>query len=273
MKVKKLNKIVRAKSLAKFLVNIAFMSRGLHYFLPHNAREHTPIPESPMTQDSRARPTRVWDLPTRIFHWSLLVCFIALIVTVKLGGNWMVWHFRCGYAVLALLLFRIIWGLIGGRWSRFASFIYAPSTILAYATGRGKPEHSVGHNPMGAGSVFAILGILLLQVASGLFSDDDIAFQGPFAKFVANARVAQATWYHKEIGATVLYILVALHVAVIFYYLYKKKENLLVPMIQGDKQLSVTVEPSRDDAGSRAVAAMVFALCMGVVWGLVTLGG
>ncbi len=227
----------------------------------------------PPTTSRNTRATRVWDLPTRIFHWSLLACFIGLVITVKLGGNWMNWHARCGYAVLTLLLFRIVWGLIGGRWSRFANFIYAPSTIIAYAKGLGKPEHSVGHNPLGAGSVFALLGVLLLQVASGLFSDDDIAFQGPFSKFISNARVSQATWYHKEVGATVLYILVGLHVAAIFYYLYKKKENLLLPMVQGDKQLAVAVQPSRDDAASRAVAALVFGLCAGVVWWLVGLGG
>ena len=226
-----------------------------------------------MTPTTSTRATRVWDLPTRIFHWSLLTCFIGLVVTVNLGGNWMAWHFRFGYTVLSLLLFRMVWGLIGGRWSRFASFIYAPSTIMAYVKGRGGPEHSVGHNPLGAGSDFALLGMLLLQVASGLFSDDDIAFQGPFAKFVSNARVGQATWYHKEVGATVLFILIGLHVAAIFYYLYKKKENLILPMVNGDKQLTITVQPSRDDASSRSAAVVVFALCAGVVWWLVGLGG
>ena len=226
-----------------------------------------------MSPATNTRATRVWDLPTRIFHWSLLACFIGLVVTVNLGGNWMAWHFRFGYTVLSLLLFRIVWGLIGGRWSRFASFIYAPSAIIAYMKGRGKPEHSVGHNPMGSGSVFALLGILLLQVVSGFLSDDDIAFQGPFAKFISNARVGQATWYHKELGAKILFVLVGLHVAVIFYYLYKKKENLILPMVQGDKQLAIVVQPSRDDASSRSVAAFVFALCAGVVWWLVGLGG
>ena len=226
-----------------------------------------------MSPTTNTRATRIWDLPTRIFHWSLLACFIGLVVTVNLGGNWMAWHFRFGYTVLSLLLFRIVWGLVGGRWSRFASFIYAPSAIIAYARGRGKPEHSVGHNPMGSGSVFALLGILLLQVASGFLSDDDIAFQGPFAKFISNARVAQATWYHKELGAKILFVLVGLHVVVIFYYLYKKKENLILPMVQGDKQLAIVVQPSRDDTGSRSLAAVVFALCAGMVWWLVGLGG
>jgi cytochrome b len=217
-------------------------------------------------------PTRVWDLPTRIFHWSLLVCILGLFITVNLGGEWMQWHFRCGYAVMALLLFRIIWGFVGGRWSRFASFVYAPSTILAYYQGRGKPEHSVGHNPMGAGSVFALLGLLVLQVASGLFSDDDASNTGPLTAFVSNARVSLATWYHKEVGSKVLIALIVLHVAAVLFYLYQKKENLVQPMLQGDKHLTHPAEPSRDDAASRTVAAVVLALCAGCVWWVVRLG-
>lgn len=217
-------------------------------------------------------PTRVWDLPTRIFHWSLLLCIVGLFITVNLGGNWMQWHFRFGYAVFTLLLFRVVWGFVGGRWSRFASFIYAPSTVVAYLKGRGQPEHSVGHSPMGAGSVFAILGFLLMQVASGLFSDDDIAFQGPLAKLVSSARVSSATWYHKEVGSKVLVALIFLHVVAIFYYLYKKKQNLITPMLQGDKQLPLPVLPSRDDAASRAVAAAVLAACAACVWWVTNLG-
>jgi cytochrome b len=219
------------------------------------------------------RTVRVWDLPTRIFHWSLVVCVAGLFITANLGGDWMQWHFKFGYAVLTLLLFRIVWGFVGGRWSRFVSFIYAPSTIVAYLKGRGKPEHSVGHNPMGAGSVFALLGILLLQVASGLFSDDEIANQGPLYTLVSSAWVNTATWYHKEVGSTVIVALVVLHVAAIIFYLYKKKDNLIHPMLSGDKELSHSITPSRDDVTSRAVAALVLAVCAGIVWWVVKLGG
>ncbi len=217
--------------------------------------------------------TRVWDLPTRIFHWALVACVIALVVTGQIGGNAMVWHFRCGYAVLSLLLFRIVWGLVGGRWSRFASFIYAPGTIVRYLKGLGRPEHSVGHNPLGAGSVFAMLLFLLAQVGSGLFSDDDIANAGPLSKFVSNAMVSASTWYHKEVGKRVLIVLVILHVAAILFYLFKKKENLVKPMIHGDKVLEHVLESSHDDARSRTVAAVVFAVCAGLVATMVKLAG
>ena len=195
---------------------------------------------------------RVWDLPTRIFHWALSCLIIAMVATGLTGGNAMAWHFRCGYAVLSLLLFRLVWGVIGGRWSRFASFIYAPGTILRYVKGLGRPEHSVGHNPLGAGSVFALLFFLCVQAGTGLFSDDDIAASGPLSKFVSNAMVSTLTGYHKNIGKYVLLALVILHIAAIVFYLIKKKENLIGPMVHGDKSLVHRVENSRDDGRSRA---------------------
>lgn len=216
---------------------------------------------------------RVWDLPTRIFHWALVLLIIGLVATGLIGGNAMVWHMRFGFAVLSLLLFRLVWGLIGGRWSRFASFIYAPGSILAYLKGAGKPEHSVGHNPLGAGSVFAMLLFLLAQVGSGLVSDDDIATSGPLSKYVSNAVVGAATSYHKNVGKFVLLALVMLHVAAIVFYLMKKKENLIAPMIHGDKALDQPLPASRDDASSRALAAVVFAACVGLVATGVKLAG
>lgn len=216
---------------------------------------------------------RVWDLPTRIFHWALLIFVIFLAISGLRGADALIWHFRFGYVVLSLLLFRLVWGLIGGRWSRFASFIYAPATVLNYLKGQGKPEHSVGHNPLGAGSVFAMLFFLLAQVGSGLFADDDIANSGPLSKFVSNATVAALTGYHKNYGKFILLALVALHIGAILFYLMKKKENLIKPMLQGDKTLAVLVESARDNAASRITAAIVYALCAAAVATLVKIAG
>ncbi len=216
-----------------------------------------------------AHKVRVWDLPTRIFHWALVLCIVGLVLTAEIGGNAMPWHFRLGYTVLSLLLFRLVWGFVGGRWSRFASFVHGPSTVLAYIQGRGRPEHGVGHNPLGAGSVLALLTLLLLQVASGTFSDDEIAFAGPMTKFVSNATVSLLTTYHKEIGKSILIVLVLLHVGAIVFYRVKKHENLVPPMLHGDKELEHPAEPSRDDARSRLVATVVFAACAALVaWGV-----
>lgn len=218
-----------------------------------------------------ATTVRVWDLPTRVFHWALAACVVALVTTGQIGGNAMAWHFRFGYAMLCLLLFRFMWGLVGGHWSRFAAFIYAPATLVRYLKGHGLPEHSIGHNPLGAWSVFALLGFLLAQVASGLVSDDEIAAAGPFTKFVSDAAVRQATFYHTEVGKPVLLGLITLHVAAILFYLWKKRDNLLRPMLHGDKEVSCAVPGSRDDARSRAAAAALFLICAGLVTWLVKL--
>jgi cytochrome b len=215
---------------------------------------------------------RIWDLPTRFFHWALLLCVVGLAATGLTGGNWMVWHFRLGYCVFTLLLFRLVWGVIGGRWSRFASFIYAPSTMINYLRGRARPEHLAGHNPLGAGSVFAMLLFLMVQVGTGLFSDDEIAFAGPLTRFVSGDWVSQATGYHKEIGKWILLALVLVHIAAILFYLWKKKENLIRPMLSGDKTLPVALEPSRDDAASRISALVLLGACAGAVAWVVSLG-
>jgi cytochrome b len=216
---------------------------------------------------------RVWDLPTRVFHWSLAASVVGLVITGNVGGNAMIWHFRFGYCVIALLGFRIIWGLVGGRWSRFASFIYSPKSVLAYLKGRANPNHLVGHNPLGAGSVFALLLFLVAQVSSGLMSDDEIAFAGPLVKFVSGATVSLATWYHKEVGKTVLIVLVVLHLAAIAFYFFKKKENLVKPMISGDKALAADVPASRDDLASRLLALVILAMSVTATTWLVKLGG
>ena len=208
---------------------------------------------------------RVWDLPTRLFHWALVVCVIGLAVSGTIGGNAMVWHFRFGYSVLTLLLFRIIWGLVGGRWSRFGAFIYSPQSVINYLKGRGKAEHSVGHTPLGAGSVFAVLGFLLAQVGTGLLSDDEIAFAGPLTRFVSNATVSLATNYHKNIGKWILLALVVMHIAAIVFYLWRK-HNLVRAMVHGDKELVTPVPPSRDDSASRMAALLLLGVCAGLVY-------
>jgi cytochrome b len=221
---------------------------------------------------SQHHAVRIWDLPTRVFHWALFVCVVGLIITGNVGGNLMTWHFRLGFFVMTLLLFRFVWGLIGGKWSRFASFIYAPSTVIAYLKGKGKPEHSAGHNPLGAGSVFALLAFLALQVGTGLISDDEITNQGPLARFVSNSSVSLANWWHKDIGKWAIAALIVLHIAAILFYLYKKKENLIKPMLDGDKHMPLPVEPSKDTAGSRIVALVVLAICGGFVYWVQSLG-
>lgn len=216
-----------------------------------------------------SKKIRVWDLPTRLFHWALAACVIGLVITGKIGGASIDWHARIGYAVLALLLFRLVWGLVGGYWSRFASFIYSPGSVINYLKGKAHPDHLIGHNPLGAGSVFAMLLVLLAQVGTGLVSDDEISFTGPLNKLVSSATGLLATSYHKQYGQWLVIGLVVLHVAAILYYLVRKKDNLIRPMLNGDKQGGMQVPTSRDDWQTRLLAAVIFGVCAGFVAWLV----
>jgi cytochrome b len=215
------------------------------------------------------RRTRVWDLPTRLFHWALACAVIGLIVTGTTGI--MEWHFRLGYTVLALLLFRLVWGFVGGRWSRFGAFLYAPGSVLAYLRGRAHPDHLIGHNPLGAFSVFAVLAILALQVSTGLVANDDIAASGPLTRFVSNATVKLATGWHKAPGKWILISLVSLHVLAVLFYVLVKRDTLVRPMISGDKLTTGTAAPSRDEAATRLLALVVFLLCAGFAWWIASL--
>lgn len=216
---------------------------------------------------------RVWDLPTRVFHWSLVLCFTGLLITGEVGGEAMVWHFRLGYTVLSLLLFRLVWGFTGGHWSRFRAFVVSPGVTLKYIQGHGVARQSVGHNPLGSWSVLALLAFTLVQVAAGLCSDDEIATAGPLAKWVSSSWVGYATYYHTKIGKVILIVLVQLHIAAIIFYRVRRKENLLLPMLLGDKVLPEPFENARDDAKTRGLAAAVLAACAALVTGLVQWAG
>jgi cytochrome b len=208
---------------------------------------------------------RVWDLPTRIFHWATALCVLGLLVTGTVGGSAMTFHFRFGFALLSLLLFRIFWGVVGGHWSRFSSFIFGPRALLAYLRGQHPASHTVGHSPLGALSVWAMLGFLLLQVGTGLVSDDEIATTGPLAHLVSNAMVSLASSYHTRIGKLAVLALVLLHVGAIVVY-SRRQKGLAAAMVHGDKQLAASTAAARDDAVTRSAAALLMALCIAVVY-------
>lgn len=205
---------------------------------------------------------RVWDWPTRLFHWSLALCVIGSVVSAKVGGNALVWHFRLGLAVLALLVFRVIWGLVGGRWSRFISFLYAPTTLVRYLRGQARPdEHlDVGHSPAGALSVFALLAVLAVQVGTGLVADDEIANTGPLISLVESATSLAATSWHKTWGQWSLLGLVVLHVAAIVVYRLLHQRDLVTPMLVGDKLLPASVPASADHPGRWVLAGVALSL-------------
>lgn len=219
------------------------------------------------------RPVRVWDLPTRLFHWLLAACVVGSVVSAKVGGNAMVWHFRLGYVVLTLLAFRLLWGVVGGRWSRFVSFIYSPNTLRRYLKGEHQAQAfwDVGHNPLGALSVFGLLVILLAQVATGLVADDEIASTGPLVRFVSGRVTSLATNWHTTYGQWIILALIGLHVLAIAAYYFKKKQNLVAPMLHGDKVLSAEVPDARDAWSNRLLALLLVGLCAAAVAWLVSL--
>ncbi|RZL10937.1 MAG: cytochrome B [Rubrivivax sp.] len=194
---------------------------------------HQALPTDPVR-------VRLWDLPTRIFHWSLVAAVTTAIVTAKVGGSWMSLHGQAGLAIVGLVSFRVVWGFIGPAHARFASFWPTPGKLKAYLQGRWQ---GLGHNPLGAFSVFALLGLLIAQSTSGLFSNDDIDFAGPLAGLVDEGLSGQLTQWHQLLSDGLL-ILLGLHVAAIMFYLWFKKDNLVRPMVTGWKD----VEPGEPAA-------------------------
>lgn len=215
---------------------------------------------------------RIWDLPTRLFHWALAVCVLGLVITGQVGGNAMVWHFRLGYAVLSLLLFRGVWGLLGGHWSRWSQLPLHPAKVWAYCRGRSPALHLAGHNPLGSWSVFAMLFFLALQVATGLVSDDEIANSGPLSSLVSGAVVSWSTLWHKQWGKLILILLVFTHALALLWHHWRKQQPLVPAMWHGDKRLPESVPPSRDTLGSRLFALALYGLAVWAVLVIVSLG-
>ena len=202
---------------------------------------------------------RIWDLPLRLFHWLLVVAVIGSFVSVKLGGNAMIWHGRFGYIVLSLIFFRLIWGFVGTHHARFAQFIKSPKAIFAYLK---NPTETPGHSPLGAISVIVLLGLFLSQALAGLFASDDIAFDGPLVKYVASTWVELLTSFHR-LNEWVLLALVGVHVGAILYYKYAKKINLISAMITGDKEWADAAPLVQDNSKVRLKAmALLMAIAL-----------
>ncbi len=212
---------------------------------------------------------RIWDWPTRLFHWGLVLAIIGMVVTGQTGQ--MVWHFRLGQAVLALLLFRLIWGLVGGHWSRFARFAIAPSAVLAYW--RGQREGGPGHSPAGALATLGLLSWLVLQVLSGMMADDEIAFAGPLTAMVPSDWVHRMTAWHKGPGKLVLLGLVLLHLGAIIWYARRKGQRLTPAMLHGDKHLPAPVPASADGPVQWLLALLVLGASVAAVRWVFALGG
>ena len=212
----------------------------------------------------------VWDLPLRLFHWLLVLLVIVSWVSVKIGGNAMQIHLLSGYTILTLVLFRILWGFAGGAHARFASFVRGPAAAIEYlrALRRRDADHHPGHNPAGAWSVILMLAVLLAQAGTGLFANDDIATEGPLARLVSKAISDRITGIH-QLNVKLLYALIALHLCAIAYYYFRRRENLVKPMLTGFKEGVAGAGASARNRGNVWLAALLLAACAGGVYLLI----
>lgn len=201
------------------------------------------------------RTIRIWDLPTRLFHWLLVVLVVASFVTGWLGGNLIEWHARAGIAITGLLAFRLVWGFVGSTYARFAHFVPGPGRLLAYVRGQWR---GLGHNPVGALSVLALLSILIFQAVSGLVANDDIAFEGPLYALVSKSTSDSLSSLHRQ-NFWIIIALVSLHVLAIAFYALVKKDNLVKPMITGVKAVE---DPAHRPARGGGLVAFIIALAI-----------
>ena len=199
-----------------------------------------------MRHDQDKDTIRIWDLPTRLFKWTLVALVIFQVVTGKMAGGWVKWHIWCGYAILTLLIFRILWGLVGSTTARFSHFVKGPFVGLHHIRellGTGSPRE-VGHNAVGGWMVIALILALLVQVGSGLFTEDDLGMGdgGPLVGAAGESWVKSMTYLHHR-WINLLFVLVALHVLAAVLYLIVKKQDLIVPMITGRKKRQDVAAP------------------------------
>ncbi|AWU94696.1 cytochrome B [Azospirillum ramasamyi] len=218
------------------------------------------------TREKHGRVLRVWDLPTRLFHWALVAAVAVALLSAELGMLSV--HMLAGETVLILVLFRLAWGVVGSQTARFADFVKGPAAILDYlkrSRAGGEAAFTLGHNPLGALMVVALLLILLVQATSGLFTSDDILVDGPLVPLAAGATVSTLSSVHRLLSDGI-YVLTGLHVAAVFFYLLVKKDNLIRPMVTGRKSLPGDVAAAEPRRAPAALALAILAASAGLVF-------
>lgn len=206
----------------------------------------------------RPEGTRVWDLPLRLFHWSLALLVIVCFLSGWNGGNWMVWHGRAGIAIVGLLAFRLVWGMVGSTYARFTTFVRGPGSILDYLKGKWC---GAGHNPLGALSVLGMLAVLIFQAGTGLFGNDDIAFNGPLYALVSKDTSDWLIGWHRQSSWLVL-ALIVLHLGAIGFYRFVKRDDLITPMLNGRKTFCVECPVKHAEGGG--FRSFILALVIGL---------
>ena len=197
---------------------------------------------------------RLWDLPTRLFHWLLVLAVVAAVVSGQIGGKLIDLHGKIGLAIVGLIAFRIVWGFAGSTYARFAQFLPTPARIRIYLKGEWR---GLGHNPLGGLSVLTLLLLLSAQVASGLFANDDLAFTGPLYGLIDKSLSDRLSGLH-HLLSNALIALVVLHIGAVIFHGRVKKDDLIKPMLTGWKE-GVSGEPARGGGILALVVAVVIA--------------
>jgi cytochrome b len=204
-----------------------------------------------MAQEGEAGPgagieVKVWDVGVRVFHWALTLLLVLQVVTGKLGGRWMPWHVAAGYGVLVLVVFRILWGFGGGTHARFSSFLKGPVPAYRFARRLFSREAvpQLGHNPLGGWMVVAMIAAFAFQAVTGLFANDGVETEGPFATRVGLDVSDYLSRLHR-IDVYVLMVLAGLHIAAVLYHWLFKKEDLIGSMVDGRKRVPAALLEDR----------------------------
>jgi cytochrome b len=225
--------------------------------------EHDPLATPTATAGGAGK--LVWDLPVRVIHWSLLLCVVGAWLTREIEGDWFAWHTRFGYTVLLLVATRLLWGFVGTRHARFSSFVRGPAAILRYlrSDSTSAPSAPVGHNPLGALMVLALLGLLLIQAITGLFANDQIMETGPLFGYVSGTTSDALTTVHKQVF-DIIVAAVFIHVAAALFYLWVKHDNLIFPMLTGRKSAD-RVPAGEEIRSSRTAVAVAILVALGAL--------
>lgn len=215
-----------------------------------------------------------WDLPTRLAKWLLAALVGLAFVSRYWGDDGFVWHQWNGLAILVLVVFRVLWGVVGGSTARFAIFVRGPVAALRYAGGllRGRPAHFLGHNPLGGWMVLALLSLVAAQGLTGLFTSDDIVVYGPMTPVASDATIRSASAWHQRLYP-ILLGLIGLHVVANAAYSLLGRDNLVRAMITGRKPALGYADRAPATPGAVGLALLCLAVAATVVFGGIALAG
>lgn len=212
---------------------------------------------------------KIWDLPTRLFHWTLVLGMGFMWLSAELGGLWMDWHLSVGIFMLALIIFRIIWGFVGSDTDRFTLFVHAPAKAIQHIKElkAGGTAYYAGHNPLGAWMVVFLLVGVLLQALSGLFVSDDILVEGPLYGLVSESTAGAMTSFH-HLWFNILLLAALVHILTIGFYKIRKQTNLIKAMVSGSADWPLAQQPIPDPLSFKSpwLALSIFIVVYGAVY-------